>query len=157
MPYIDAPTYAERTRTVAERVRMQMHPEFFPRQSASSLRLSARQCTALTKALFRSYGCFFAEFLGDLSLVRLTLLELTTCVGLRYGSCVIMLRKFSWKRALYNSLWRIAGFCDFLVFTFKWVCGFTYTTTSKPQLKSNNKLYILHSVIPSHFVKVREY
>ena len=52
------------------------------------------------QALFRSYGCFFAEFLGDLSLVRLGLLDLTTCVGLRYGSREIMLRKFSWKRAL---------------------------------------------------------
>ena len=62
------------------------------------------------QVLFRSYDCFFAEFLGDFSLVRLTLLELTTCVGLRYGSRVIMLRKFSWKRALYNSLWRIARF-----------------------------------------------
>ena len=37
------------------------------------------------EALFRSYGCFFAEFLGEHSLVRLTLLELITCVGLRYG------------------------------------------------------------------------
>jgi hypothetical protein len=52
------------------------------------------------KALFRSYGCFFAEFLGDHSLVRLGLLDLTTCVGLRYGVYEIKLRKFSWKRAL---------------------------------------------------------
>ena len=37
------------------------------------------------QALSRSYGRFFAEFLGDLSFVRLALLELTTCVGLRYG------------------------------------------------------------------------
>jgi len=35
--------------------------------------------------LLLTYGRFFAEFLGDLSLVRLTLLELNTCVGLRYG------------------------------------------------------------------------
>ena len=52
------------------------------------------------EALFRSYGCFFAEFLGEHSLVRLTLLELTTCVGLRYGFYNVMLREFSWKRAL---------------------------------------------------------
>jgi hypothetical protein len=52
------------------------------------------------QALFRSYGCFFAEFLGVLSLVRLGLLDLTTCVGLRYGSRMVMLRDFSWKRAL---------------------------------------------------------
>ena len=37
------------------------------------------------QALFRGYGCFFAEFLGEYSLVRLGLLDLTTCVGLRYG------------------------------------------------------------------------
>jgi len=49
------------------------------------------------EALSRSYGCFFAEFLGDHSLVRLTLLELTTCVGLRYGSDTFNLRSFSWK------------------------------------------------------------
>ena len=37
------------------------------------------------QALLRTYGRFFAEFLEDLSLVRLGLLDLTTCVGLRYG------------------------------------------------------------------------
>ena len=37
------------------------------------------------QTLSRSYGRFFAEFLGDLSLVRLGLLALNTCVGLRYG------------------------------------------------------------------------
>jgi len=37
------------------------------------------------QTLFRSYGRFFAEFLEDLSLVRLGLLALITCVGLRYG------------------------------------------------------------------------
>ena len=35
--------------------------------------------------LLLTYGRFFAEFLGDLSLVRLGLLALNTCVGLRYG------------------------------------------------------------------------
>ena len=54
------------------------------------------------EALFLSYGCFFAEFLGDQSLVRLGLLDLTTCVGLRYGFYYIVLRDFSWKRALYH-------------------------------------------------------
>ena len=47
--------------------------------------------------LFRSYDRFFAEFLGEKSLVRLGLLDLTTCVGLRYGSFIFMLREFSWK------------------------------------------------------------
>ena len=53
------------------------------------------------QALFRSYGCFFAEFLDDLSLVRLGLLDLITCVGLRYGFRINNLRSFSWKRALF--------------------------------------------------------
>jgi len=56
------------------------------------------------QALFRSYGCFFAEFLGDLSLVRLGLLDLITCVGLRYGFYIHKLRNFSWKRALSHLL-----------------------------------------------------
>jgi hypothetical protein len=111
----------------------------------------------LGQALFRSYGCFFAEFLGDLSLVRLGLLDLTTCVGLRYGSCVIKLRNFSWKRALYNSLWRTARFNYCLVPSFKSMCGFTYTSTLQHLLKSNNEQYILHSVLPSHHAKVMEY
>ena len=40
----------------------------------------------LRRALSRSYGRYFAEFLEDLSLVRLSLLDSTTCVGLRYGT-----------------------------------------------------------------------
>ena len=52
------------------------------------------------QALFRRYGRFFAEFLEDLSLVRLGLLDLSTCVGLRYGRHMLKLRSFSWNRAL---------------------------------------------------------
>ena len=37
------------------------------------------------QTLSRSYGRFFAEFLEEDSLVRLGLLDLNTCVGLRYG------------------------------------------------------------------------
>ncbi len=51
------------------------------------------------QALSRSYGRFFAEFLKDPSLVRLGLLDPTTCVGLRYGTVTFMLRSFSRKRA----------------------------------------------------------
>jgi len=54
------------------------------------------------QALFRSYGRFFAEFLEEQSLVRRGLLDLTTCVGLRYGSQLVMLRGFSWKRVQQN-------------------------------------------------------
>ena len=53
------------------------------------------------QTLFRSYGRFFAEFLEDLSLVRLSLLDLNTCVGFRYGRHMLKLRSFSWNRALY--------------------------------------------------------
>ena len=38
----------------------------------------------LGQALSRSYGRCFAEFLNHVSLVRLGLLDLPTCVGLRY-------------------------------------------------------------------------
>jgi hypothetical protein len=41
------------------------------------------------QALSLSYGRFFAEFLEDLSLVRLSLLDSTTCVGLRYGTTML--------------------------------------------------------------------
>ena len=36
-------------------------------------------------ALSRSYGRCIAEFLNEGSLIRLSLLDLSTCVGLRYG------------------------------------------------------------------------
>ncbi len=58
----------------------------------------------LGQALSRSYGRFFAEFLKDPSLVRLGLLDPTTCVGLRYGTITFMLRSFSRKRAPLISL-----------------------------------------------------
>lgn len=41
------------------------------------------------QTLSLSYGRFFAEFLEDLSLVRLSLLDSTTCVGLRYGTVTL--------------------------------------------------------------------
>ena len=41
------------------------------------------------RTLSLSYGRFFAEFLEDLSLVRLSLLDSTTCVGLRYGTTML--------------------------------------------------------------------
>jgi hypothetical protein len=41
--------------------------------------------TVMGQALFRSYGRLFAEFLDEESLVHLGLLDLSTCVGLRYG------------------------------------------------------------------------
>ena len=36
-----------------------------------------------------TYDRFFAEFLEDLSLVRLSLLDSTTCVGLWYGTTML--------------------------------------------------------------------
>ena len=47
--------------------------------------LSLRPHLAMRQALSRSYGRFFAEFLGEYSLVRLGLLDLSTCVGFWYG------------------------------------------------------------------------
>jgi hypothetical protein len=110
------------------------------------------------QALFRSYGWFFAEFLGEISLVRLTLLELTTCVGLRYGFTMYKLRGFSWKRALFY-LPRVAP----KHLRYAWVCDWTpspdfpgdppYATS----VKSNNAQNILHSVPPSLHNEVMEY
>ncbi len=48
-----------------------------------SLRPPAREGEG--QALSLTYGRFFAEFLEDILLVRLGLLDLTTCVGMRYG------------------------------------------------------------------------
>ena len=61
-------------------------------------------CDAVRQALSLSYGRFFAEFLGGHSPVRLGLLDLITCVGLRYGFHISKFREFSWKRALYYYL-----------------------------------------------------
>ena len=46
------------------------------------------------QALSLTYGRFFAEFLEDLSLVRLSLLDLNTCVGLRYGRHALCVEGF---------------------------------------------------------------
>lgn len=59
----------------------------FVKQSPGNL--SLRPLIAQGQALSLSYGRFFAEFLEDLSLVRLSLLDSTTCVGLRYGTIML--------------------------------------------------------------------
>jgi hypothetical protein len=41
--------------------------------------------TVMGQTLSRSYGRCIAEFLNEESLVHLGLLDLSTCVGLRYG------------------------------------------------------------------------
>ena len=41
--------------------------------------------TVARQSLSLGYGRLFAEFLNEDSLVRLGLLDLSTCVGLRYG------------------------------------------------------------------------
>src|ERR1035437_6663281 len=62
------------------------------------------------QALYRRYGRFFAEFLEDLSLVRLGLLALTTCFGLRYDLYENILRRFSRKHARYDQSRRTGTF-----------------------------------------------
>ena len=71
----------------------------FGKQSVGKFSLRPNLLAQIGQALLLTYGRFFAEFLGDLSLVRLRLLALITCVGLRYGSYIDVLRRFSWKRA----------------------------------------------------------
>ena len=51
--------------------------------------LNSKTKCDIGQALSRSYGRFFAEFLKEQSLVRLGLLDPTTCVGLRYGTVML--------------------------------------------------------------------
>ena len=114
--------------------------------------------TYVGQALFRSYGCFFAEFLGDHSLVRLGLIDLITCVGLRYGFYTFKFREFSWKRALYHRPWpKPKTFCFSFVRHLRHSTDFTIEHNQDTNFKSNNERYILHSVIPSLYTKVMEY
>ena len=57
----------------------------FGKQLPEKLSLRPLSLAEKGQALSLTYGRFFAEFLEDILLVRLTLLELTTCVGVRYG------------------------------------------------------------------------
>ena len=51
--------------------------------------------TVTGQTLSRSYGRYIAEFLNEESLVRLGLLDLSTCVGLRYGQQYTHVSSFS--------------------------------------------------------------
>src|SRR3989344_2963670 len=104
------------------------------------------------KALFRSYGCFFAEFLGDVSLVRLALLELNTCVGLRYGCSCNKFREFSWKMALYHLPGRGRAFLLFLELALKLVSGFFLVHFLKAQT-SNPIMRDTYSSPSSHHLQ----
>ena len=84
------------------------------------------------QALFRSYGCFFAEFLGEYSLVRLGLLDLTTCVGLRYGLHIRNPRSFSWKALRTNATVRRRRSCRSTKLGLNQRRGFAYDAPLKP-------------------------
>jgi hypothetical protein len=58
---------------------------FLKRKLAFNTILSTLINRVRGQALSRSYGRLFAEFLDEESLVPLGLLDLSTCVGLRYG------------------------------------------------------------------------
>ena len=57
----------------------------FGKQLPGKLSLRPLPLAEKGQALSLTYGRFFAEFLEDILLVRLGLLDLTTCVGMRYG------------------------------------------------------------------------
>ena len=59
--------------------------------------------TCVRQALSRSYGRYFAEFLNEGSLVHLGLLDLNTCVGLRYGQPCLTQLVFSGQSLLLTS------------------------------------------------------
>ena len=63
--------------------------------SAYSAKLSQTEAYLLPKLRYN-----FAEFLHPSSLKRLSILYLTTCVGLGYGSIYHKLRGFSWKQGI---------------------------------------------------------
>jgi hypothetical protein len=46
------------------------------------------------RSLLRTYGRYFAEFLNEDSSDHLSLLDSPTCVGLRYGSCILIIGPF---------------------------------------------------------------
>ena len=109
------------------------------------------------QALFRSYGCFFAEFLGELSLVRLALLELTTCVGLRYGSYIYKFRDFSRRFSLLHSSGFRLKFTYFCEISLKIESRIFLELATKARTQILNAHNITHPVIPSLYVKVMEY
>ena len=102
---------AEASLSFIELISLQASGNEFISESSTQLTSSTKlyklrhhiPCDAVGQALSLTYGRFFAEFLEDLSLVHLSLLDQTTGVGLRYGFSCIVLRRFSWKRALYHS------------------------------------------------------
>jgi hypothetical protein len=110
--------------------------------------------TCVEQAIFRSYGRYFAEFLEDLSLVRLGLLALITCVGLRYGFSIDKFRRFSWKRA---PLDQIQPRLPLFYYARIMLCGFAYRTSSRHKPQSNKGPKVQHSVPPSLNTEVREY
>jgi hypothetical protein len=54
-------------------------------QNRQAIACDWKHYDAAWQTLSRSYGRCIAEFLNEESLVRLGLLDLSTCVGLRYG------------------------------------------------------------------------
>ena len=142
-----------------------MSPPIHPLTSSQEAVFLINSCQAyfscgLSKerqALFRSYGCFFAEFLGDLSPVRLALLELITCVGLRYGFRVVNRRDFSWKRAFENWLLSRGAAPLSLGAAITPASGFSWKPPFEHGRQSNKAPSILHSVISSNNTKVMEY
>jgi hypothetical protein len=98
------------------------------------------------QALFRSYGRFFAEFLEDPSLVRLTLLELVTCDGLRYGFLYVKLEDFLGRLFTYISQAEAKNF-----HSPRFLCSpdFPKLRTSTHERKSNNAHMLVFSVPPS--------
>ncbi len=115
----------------------------------------ARACAKQTReAISRSYGRLFAEFLGELSPVRLGLLDHPTCVGLRYGRYFIKLRGFS-RKALHASRFAVAKLPDKA--RFLRIPDFPKMQSSPSRRQSNKSLALISSVTPSHKVAVTEY
>ncbi len=68
--------------------------------TATSSRSACESLYASEALLFPKLRSQFAEFLNEGSLMRLRILSLPTCVGLRYNHHVCSLRGFSWQCGL---------------------------------------------------------
>ncbi len=90
--------------------------------------------SVIGKAILRTYGRLFAEFLEDLSLVHLRLLASPTCVGFRYGLNIFSsaLRQINLEVFLGKLFIRISllaeKFCRYATFELNQFSGFARKT-----------------------------
>ena len=102
------------------------------------------------ESLSRSYGRCIAEFLKPGYLVRLSILNPPTSVGLRYGQDEIKFRRFSWHKNHYFSLpSRENIYASRLANS----DGFSYQSISlpfAPEFINRKQIFLMRHAITSH-------